>query len=70
MSSFFEYLYTVFTRIWDYLSSTFDYINDSIDFIYTGATWLGSLILNLPVAIQGTFMLFLVLAIICLFLNR
>lgn len=70
MSDFLEYIYMVFTRIWDFLNSSFQFFNDTIDFIYTGATWLGSLIVNLPVTIQASFILLLVLAIICLFLNR
>ena len=70
MSGFFDYLYTVFTRIWNYITWVFDFLNDSIDFISTSFSWLSDMVLNLPAAVQGAFLLAIVLGVVCLILNR
>ena len=70
MSGFFDYLYTVFTRIWNYITWVFDFLNDSIDFISTSFSWLSDMVLNLPAAVQGVFLLAIVLGVVCLILNR
>ena len=70
MSGFLDYLYTVFTRIWNYITWVFDFLNDSIDFISTSFSWLSDMVLNLPAAVQGAFLLAIVLGVVCLILNR
>lgn len=70
MSGFFDYLYTVFTRIWNYITWVFDFLNDSIDFVSNSFSWLSGMVLNLPVAVQGVFLLAIVLGVVCLILNR
>ena len=70
MGNFIDYFYTLLTRIWDYITWVFDFLNDSIDFMSTSFSWLSGMVLNLPVAVQGVFLLAIVLAIVCLILNR
>ena len=70
MSQFIDFLYTVFTRIMDFLSWSWDLLNDGITFVTTSFNWFSGLVLHLPAAVQGTFLLALVLGCLCLFFNR
>lgn len=70
MSNVLETLYTALTAFLDHIEYCVDLLNDGISFIGTGWDFLTGMVLNLPPAVQGVFILFISLAVLCLIFNR
>lgn len=70
MTNILEYIYTVFTRIFDFLSWGWDLLNNGIDFISQSFSWIVSMVQVFPTSLQVSFTLLIILAVLCLVFHR
>lgn len=70
MSDFFEKLYLLITALIDRIEYCADLFDSGIEFIGTSWDYLTGMIINLPAAVQGIFILALSLGVLCLIFHR
>lgn len=70
MSDLLSYLYTVLTRIWDWISYPLDLIESTIDFLNSSWSYVSAVVSLFPAWLAGSVMLVFALAVILFVLER
>lgn len=70
MGNAIEYIYTCFTRIFDFLSWGWDMLNAGIDYIKSVFDFMTSIVHTFPLPLQGTLALMLCIAVVFLVFHR